>query len=272
MIKLFWYSKTHLKRGHVLNFGDELSRDIVQELSGKRVKWVNPLEQNLIQKNFSNHVLGLGSILHFGAKNSLVWGSGLIDSKSSAPDAKYFAVRGKYTRNELLKRGCKVPQVYGDPGLLTSKLFPNLISVKQYKIGVIPHYVEFDEVNLWYLSNNTSNEILMIDLRDNIKTVLGKILSCEYIISSSLHGIIIPQSYNIPTLRAVFTNRIIGDGIKYEDYFDSVGIDSYKPLVFSNKNFTDVNLNKFTDKFDSYGRINNSLLKLQNSLNAVKPF
>ncbi len=272
MIKLFWFSNPHLKRDDIVNFGDELSKDLIHKLSGKKVKWINPMRQNFFQKKFTNHVFGIGSILHFGAKNSLIWGSGLIDSKSIAPNAKYFAVRGKHTRNELLNRGYNVPEVYGDPGLLVSKVFPRKGKSRKFKIGVIPHYVEFDDVNNWYLTNNITDEIIMIDLRKDIQTILNQIINCEFIISSSLHGIIIPQSYDIPSLRVSFTNRIIGDGIKYNDYFDSVGIENYKYPFFNKENFTDININDYIHKLERKGRIKKDLLKIQDNLISVKPF
>jgi|SRR5690554_1900213 len=272
MIKLFWYSKAHLNRGLVTNYGDEISKDIVEYVSGDTVRWYNPKEQSLFQSVFTTHVLAIDSILHFGAKNSLIWGAGLIDSKSEAPNAKYFAVRGKYTRKELINRGYKVPEVYGDPGLLMSKFLPKMNDAPKFVLGVIPHYVEFDEVNNWYRQNGFTDEILMIDLRGDKELILNQIQSCKTILSSSLHGIIIPQAYGIPTLRVSFSNKIIGDGIKYHDYFDSVGIENYEPTVFDIGNFTDINLNTHFQKHAHLGQINNDLIKIQDRLISARPF
>ena len=272
MIKLFWYSRPHLNRGNVSNFGDELSRWIVEKVSGENVKWVNPKKQNIIRKNFTTHVLGIGSILHFGSKNSLIWGSGLIKKNSNAPNTKYYAVRGKFTRQELLRRGYKVPSIYGDPALLTSKFFTPQVSNPLKKIGIIPHYVEFDEINNWYKENKFSDEFLMIDLRQDISNVLKNIEKCSSLISSSLHGVIVPHAFGIPTLRVEFTNKIIGDGIKYLDYFDSVGINDYKPTLFTKKSFDEDTIIKLFKKFRNHTLPQVDISNIQDNLLKERPF
>jgi pyruvyltransferase len=272
MLKLFWYSRSHLKRGNVINFGDELSKYLLEKISNETVEWVNPKQQNLFSRLFSSHILGIGSILHFGAKNSLVWGSGLIETNSFAPDAKYFAVRGKYTRNELLKRGYKIPEVYGDPALLCPKYFPIINNNPINKIGIIPHYVEFDDVKIWFDKINISNEVILIDLRKNVLEVLDEINSCSMIISSSLHGIIVPQSYNIPTLRINISDKIYGDDIKYKDYFSSVGIKEYDIMHFNKDNLTVNSILEYFKINEKNKLINNDLEILQNNLLAVRPF
>jgi hypothetical protein len=261
-----------MNRGNVINFGDELSCQLIEKISGKEVKWILPQKQNIFEKNFTKHVLAIGSILHFGAKNSLVWGSGLIEKSSKAPDAKYFAVRGKFTRKELLNRGYSIPEVYGDPGLLAPIYFDYKKTSKKYKVGIIPHYVEYDEVKKMFIKNNFSSEFKMIDLRSPVKQVLNEINQCQTIVSSSLHGIIIPQAYRIPTLRVSFTNKIIGDGIKYADYFDSVGIEHYKVPKLESENFNELVLLDLIDKQKGNLLINIELELMQDQLLKVKPF
>lgn len=60
----------------------------------------------------------------------------------------------------------------------------------------------------------------------DIEFVVDEIISCEYILSTSLHGVIVAQAYDIPTLW-IKHNDINTDGIKFYDYFDSVGIKPY---------------------------------------------
>lgn len=271
MTKLFWFSRKHLKRDNVINFGDELSKYLVEKITGKKVKWINPKSQNFLQKKFSTHVLGIGSILHFGADNSLIWGSGLIEKKSFVPSAKFFAVRGKFTRNELLNRGFKVPDVFGDPGLLTPLFFPSHKNPTK-KIGIIPHYIEFDEVKNWFKYNNISDEFFLIDLRKNVNDVIKYINDCSMILSSSLHGIIVPQAYGIPTLRVSFTNKIYGDDIKYKDYFSSVDIPDYKHISLNKNNISEKLIIEYFNGNMKYSFIENNLQKIQDRLIEVKPF
>jgi len=61
-----------------------------------------------------------------------------------------------------------------------------------------------------------------------------EIRSCKYILSSSLHGLIVPHSYGIPAVQVRFSDRIYGDGVKYLDYYQSVALQSYDPLMISN--------------------------------------
>jgi len=272
MTKLFWFSRIHLKRDNILNFGDELSKDLVEKITGDKVKWINPLKQNIYQRNFTNHVLGIGSILHFSAKNSQIWGSGLIEKKSIAANCEYYAVRGKYTRNELLARGCHVPEIYGDPGLLTPKYFPNTKLSPSKKIGIIPHYVEYDMINEIFEKNENSDEIELIDLRNSTQQVLSKILNCENILSSSLHGIIVPQAYGIKTLRISLSDKIYGDGIKYMDYFDSVGIQEYKPMCFNESNLNGKNLQEYFNQNKEFSLPQKDIISIQDKLLRNTPF
>jgi pyruvyltransferase len=272
MLKLFWFSRLHFKRDNVTNFGDELSKELIEKISGEKITWVNPQKQNLYDRYFTKNILGIGSILHFSAKNSLVWGSGLIKTDSFASNCQYFAVRGKYTRNELVSRGYKVPEVFGDPGLLTPKIFPKTIGTASKKIGIIPHYVEYDYVKEKLLNNEKSDELIVIDLRENIEMVLNQMMSCEYILSSSLHGIIVPQAYNIKTLRVSFTEKIYGDGIKYLDYFDSVKIEPYELLNINESNFNMRTFENFIKKFEKFSHPNIDIVNIQDKLLAVKPF
>jgi len=272
MIDLFWFSRHHLKRDDVINFGDELSKFVVENISGKKVNWVNPLKQSFFSKTFRKNYLAIGSILHFGAKNSRVWGSGLIDTKIKAPNAKYYAVRGRFTRKELLNRGFKVPDVYGDPGLLTPLYYKNENTSKKYVLGIIPHYLEIEEILEQSRSLNLSSEIKIINLRNDIKTVLEDILSCESIVSSSLHGIIVPQAYDIPTLRIEFSDKVIGDGIKFNDYFDSVGIDYYDPLFINWKNVNLKSLMSYVQTNSKHSRIKKDLINIQDELINACPF
>jgi pyruvyltransferase len=272
MIRLFWFSKKNLRTGDVTNFGDELSKHLVEKIALDSVKWVEPLKQNIFQKKFTSHVLGIGSILHFGAENSLIWGAGLIATKSKAPNSKYFAVRGKYTRVELQNRGFKVPEVYGDPGLLTPIYFPLDNNAPSKKVGIIPHYSEYDAVKKWFDSNQISKEMHLIDLRNNFDQVLKEIKDCSMIISSSLHGIIVPQAYGIPVLRVSFTKKLYGDGIKYKDYFSSVGIESYSHFVINKEMFNEKEIINYFKKMSEFSQIKKDLGQIQNELLKVKPF
>jgi pyruvyltransferase len=54
------------------------------------------------------------------------------------------------------------------------------------------------------------------------KKFVKQIHECEYILSSSLHGIIIADSYGIPAYHIELSDKIIGGQWKFKDYYESV--------------------------------------------------
>ncbi|MFC6858576.1 polysaccharide pyruvyl transferase family protein [Zunongwangia atlantica] len=235
-IPLFYWSSIKFEGKQKENYGDLLSKYLIEKISGKKVKWVHPKKQawyNYNKKNF----LGIGSILAHATKNSIVWGSGIIDQTHPIEKADFRAVRGPKTRARLLELGFDCPEVYGDPALLLPEFYSPEVR-KDYKIGIVPHYVDYREVKNKY---GKDPEVNVIDLlTDNIEKTTKEILKCEKIISSSLHGIIVAHAYDIPAAFIEVSNKIFGDGVKFQDYFLSVGITNATKMIIS-----DTELNTF---------------------------
>lgn len=213
------------------NFGDDLNVFLLEELTGKKV-----LKYGEFLHLRKRNVLAIGSIVeNYGNKYSIIWGSGAIEGKKEivAP-LKVCAVRGPLTQKYLEKTGVKVPNVYGDPALLLPLIYnPNNIK-KKYQLGVIPHYVDY---KLPYVEEFRKNhpEILFIDLQNykDWHDIIDQILSCEKIISSSLHGLILSDAYGIPNLRVKFSDKIVGGNFKYDDYNLAVRQCTIEPIIFN---------------------------------------
>ena len=221
-IPLFYWSSVKFESKMKENYGDLLSKYIVEKISAEKVKWVHPKKQPWYRFDKTNY-LGIGSILAHASKNSIVWGSGIIDQNHPIEKADFRAVRGPKTRERLLALGYKCPEIYGDPALLLPKYFNPKVE-KKYKVGIVPHYVDFEGVTRQF---RNQEEIIVIDmLTKDIESTTREILSCEKIISSSLHGLIVAHAYGIPAAWVQFSDKIFGDGIKFRDYFLSVGVDS----------------------------------------------
>jgi pyruvyltransferase len=218
-IPLFWWSERLLMKKSKENFGDLLSKYIVEKISEKSVRWIHPKKIRWFQKN--DHYFGIGSILHLTTKYSSVWGSGIINEELSIEAKRFYAVRGPRTREYLLKRNIHCPEIYGDPGILLSDFFKPRIK-KKYDVGIVPHYVDFNKVKAKFEKHPS---IRVVDLMTNdIEKTAIEIIECESIISSSLHGVIIAHTYGIPAICVKFSDEIYGDGIKYKDYYESINI------------------------------------------------
>lgn len=269
-LPLFWFSKEKLQGIATKNFGDDINPLLIEKITGKKILWKNPDQQTWYERNFTKINFAIGSVIHYATNNAVIWGSGLIDSASKFPQkAKYLAVRGPETYKILKNAGCKINPVFGDPALLLPKYFEGS-TTKKYKLGIIPHYVEVDD----FLHNNPNlpNDIKVIDLKGNVLSVLEEITSCEKIISSSLHGIIVGMAYQIPSLRMKISEKIYGDGIKYEDYYQSIGIPKH---TIWNVDPKKLNINEILNHFDTHKNeslIQTDLQKIQEKLLNVMPF
>ncbi len=228
-IPLFWWSEPRLMGKQKENYGDLLSKYLVEKISGKEVKWVQPKKMSwysLSKRNF----LAAGSIIHHATRHSVVWGSGIIDKKQQIAKADFRAVRGPETRRYLLQSGYDCPEIYGDPALLLPKFYHPEVS-KKFKIGVIPHYNDLEQVRDQY-GDMANTRIIDMMTNDVEKTTL-EILECEKIISSSLHGVIVAHAYHLPAICVKFSDRVFGDGIKYKDYYASIGHENFKQTELS---------------------------------------
>lgn len=219
-VDLWWY------RGECYNFGDE----ITPWLFNKMFSYEQHVPCNL--KTSKNPLLAVGSIMRLSNSNTGVWGSGIRDIKQSdfSKAKQVFAVRGRFTRNRLLEMGHDCPEVYGDPGLLLPRYYNPKIE-KKYKLGIVPHIVDYDFI-VKIFGNNPS--INIIDLKtNNIEGVVDEFLKCEHILSTSLHGIITAVAYNIPTRWYQVSNKVNGDGTKFYDFFSSLDADVFNKFNYS---------------------------------------
>jgi pyruvyltransferase len=230
-IRLFWWSEIELMGKSKENFGDLLGKYLVEKISGKNVVWVHPKKWHL-QDLFSPIYVTIGSILAQVNSKCIVWGSGVISKDAKIEKANFLAVRGPRTREVLMNLGYHVPEIYGDPAILLPKYYSPEIP-KKYSLGIVPHCNDYQYIKELYASEK---DVLIIDLMTNeIEPTADLFLQCERIISSSLHGLIISHSYNIPAVWAQFSGKLFGDGIKFQDYFESVGILNYIPTISQNK-------------------------------------
>lgn len=278
-IKLVFWSK-------IENFGDLASPYLVSKLTGKKIlhkdfyegrkisfeKFWEALKKRdfmLLINNLlpweSNYVC-IGSVLARGNSHSKIWGAGFRDEKDSFYGGKVYAVRGRYSAEKLVSMGYSYCDVWGDPALLIPLVYYPKIE-KINKLGIIPHFKDYDAINSKYAGTKK-----IIDLRTGkIESVIREITSCETIISTSLHGIIVAHAYGIPAVW-VEEGDVGGDGIKYKDYFSSVGIKPYQPFPIEKVIRMFDNPETFRKRFESICLPHKSLTTIQRQLLSVAPF
>jgi len=196
------------------------------------VEWVTGRPPVFGRRNDS--LLAAGSFIAFAAGKSTVWGAGVPRRGGAlSSDARYLAVRGPITREKVLAAGGTCPEVYGDPALLLPRFVPAHPGPKKHEVGFIRHVTQ-DNLEL---SLEGVADIRLSGVGEAfLHSLVDEITSCERIISTSLHGMIVAHAYGIPARWAVIgdaSEAISGDGTDVEDYFRSVGLPVQAPLELS---------------------------------------
>lgn len=227
-IKLYWCRGKGGKDSSKRNFGDYLSPLIVEMVSRKEVIYA-PIK--------SADMISLGTILGKETKSKKflflprplhVWGSGIgKPSEICSSHHYYHAVRGKKTHDQIVGSESIQP-AYGDPGLLSNEWWTGKGAVrKKYRLGVVPHYVDQDAKEVEFLKKIPG--IKIIDVFSEVKDVLREIQECEFIISSSMHGLIVADSFGVPNNRVKFSDGII-DNYKFVDYYSAFNLEEPAPF------------------------------------------
>ena len=215
------------------NWGDVLSQFLLEHYSGKKLNKDDVFyfddAAHMLDKN--GKIVGIGSSMKYVRPDDYVWGTGCIDEHHVGDKPKkVYSVRGPLTRDILLKRGWDVPEVYGDPALLFPQIYNPTIE-KKYKIGLIPHCVDFYSLDgLKVINHMEDMGIKIINVTAGINEFIDQLKECEYIISSSLHGLIAADAYGIPNYRVKISKLVHGGDFKYKDHYASVKREHYEPL------------------------------------------
>lgn len=280
-MNLYWWNG-------ITNVGDAASKYLIEHLCSDVVKWKNPKrtiwnETKSILINLRHHkvyvpdiknimypwqrcVFGIGSILDFANKQTIVWGSGYREYNSIYQKCEVKAVRGELSKDKLPKKYENI--AIGDPALLLPRVYIPKIRQPKTKLKIIPHYADYS-----FFSSNYSDRFEILDVRtDNVESFIDAIVTSEYILSTSLHGLIISHAYNIPAIW-IKKGYIYSSDFKFYDYFSSVNIPPYKA-------FTDIeqileNEETIDDFFNGHydiASVNTDIEDLQLKLLKAAPF
>ncbi|MBA10800.1 MAG: hypothetical protein CMC73_06315 [Flavobacteriaceae bacterium] len=190
------------------NFGDVLTPKLL-DYFGVDYDWTRGSNYN---------AMCIGSIARHARKGTIVLGSGFMSMKNPIDiDADWRFVRGPRSKAKLLQAGGTTSDVVGDPALLLPMFCDE--SKKKYDVGIIPHISQYK----WAKEKYPNYHVINLKTK-NALSKAKEITECRTIISSSLHGIIAAHAYNIPAAYVEFENGIKGDGTKFQDHYESIGI------------------------------------------------
>jgi len=232
-IHLAWWSKPLPG-----NFGDWLSPLIVNHYTENKIIFQSP-----VRFAMKEHMIGLGSIGRFIKPNSVVVGTGISnDELTLAKTAKYVSVRGPVTARVVKESGGPVVDSFGDPGVLISRIFPVERTKTNGRVALVRHF-SHKPIPLVLDANMDEFDIFMSH-PDDIKVLVETLNTYDRVVTSAMHIFITCQSYGIPCALITFEgfeDSVHGNGIKYGDYAQGVGLDSISPkavgLDFQKVNF-----------------------------------
>lgn len=204
------------------NFGDLLSPLILGAYG-------LPIRQLCVSKGAE--MMGIGSLLSDlpPRYTGSVWTSGFLwsDRKVHLLDkrVKIWAVRGRESLNRLSGALDKDQVVLGDGGLIADKWYCPRSIPKRYKLGIVPHYIDFETVRDNVRAIHRP-DVHLINVLGDARNFVNQLFECEHIVSSSLHGLIVSDCYGIPNapFRVSTTDRLAGKDFKFHDYYSVFGM------------------------------------------------
>lgn len=199
------------------NLGDSLGEVIVKFLLDKEGI---DIDAEVSKTKFLNCV---GTNIHGSYQDTTIWGSGTyptgkVDTflwKLSRRKLDVRAVRGPLTRKVLLEFGYNCPEIYGDPAILMPLIYNPKIEKKRERL-IIPQFINERE----FREKHTDDYMLSMNTND-YQHVIDEIVSSEIVYTSSLHGIILAETYGIPAI--FFRGLPKFKDFKYYDWYESTG-------------------------------------------------
>jgi pyruvyltransferase len=212
------------------NVGDQLNPYLISRLALRKIIHV--------RTNIIRHIRVCGSTLDSASQASCIAGSGSISGKSLRKrlnPSTVYALRGNLSlqlaRDNLCDLGFECP--LGDPAVLMNQLYTPL-AIKKFRLGIVPHYVD-EALIAASLEGSSSDDVTLISVSLGVEEFIDRISECNFLLSSSLHGLILADTYGIPNRRIIVSDKIIGGSYKFHDYYTTTRHkdDVLRPLSYS---------------------------------------
>lgn len=240
------------------NFGDELSEYLLFKLTGER-----PI---IVGNTDKDKLLAIGSIIsrYTLYSKSYIWGSGVLSESERIKlkvfpltyfcaqlfgmlcfKSKIYALRGPLTKQRIEEQSLskflnnkmfvnRDSCVFGDPAVLLPRVYQTKTQKQHYQIGIILHHTQKIPKQLASSLEHVGIHFINIlrSSHQELESFIDEVNSCDRVFSASLHGIIIAQSYKIPSQWVqVKGSSICNDStFKFHDYFLGVGLEPQIPL------------------------------------------
>ncbi|MBS9478930.1 polysaccharide pyruvyl transferase family protein [Ancylobacter radicis] len=216
-IPLSWAATT--RESPHANLGDTLSALIVAGMAGipvRRAGFDQPIERMVAVGTIGHNQRN--GVLHF-------WGTG-VDAERNPVDPlvhgyvrpvdtqfNIHALRGPNSARTLRAAGIEVPDIFGDPVWMLPRFWPMKDVEKTHDLGVILHITELEDRTLdakvkaslrrYAVPDAFKDRIRLINTHcpptpEGMKAKVAEIVSCRAIVSTSLHGLVIAETYGIP--------------------------------------------------------------------------
>lgn len=209
-----------------------------------------------------------GSILAWRPyTHTKIWGLGFqnaTERNNKLPLMNVCAVRGKLSADIIGLHDC----VTGDPGILASRFYKPKTNKKKYKFGIIPHYVDYD----WVCSLNLENVKIINILTLEFEKLFDEINECEFIFSSSLHGIIFSHSFGIPAFHFKHNELCSKNSFKFLDYYSNFNLKYLTKDIRTKEDFDFTEMEILYKNRNLFVPSADEITKNQNDLLTVFPF
>ncbi len=214
------------------NFGDWLSPYIITRIANRSVKLITP---NKMKSFDGKNLISIGSIAKFANSKSVVLGSGVSRRETELNNgAEYLMLRGPITKEVLESDGGSMTrEVFGDPAIVMPKIFECERSYNG-RVALVRHFSHLD-VDIT-LSDNMDEISILASSSNDIESLISELNKYDSVITSAMHCYIICQAYGIPTALvnwASHSDSVAGDGMKYIDYAEGVGVQAFAPKIIA---------------------------------------
>ena len=98
-------------------------------------------------------------------------------------------------------------------------------------MGIIPHYIDMNNRNTIRLALEKQVKLIRVQGYNQWNDFIDEICSCDFVISSSLHGLIIAEAYGVPSVWVEIGKYVDGWEFKFYDFFESIAKYEMKPVL-----------------------------------------